>query len=313
MLAELEEELKYPLVCLYHADCLDGMGAAWAVYRKYPQATFIPVDYGDPLPEAVNDARVLVVDFCYDLDTMIELAARCRTLTLLDHHTSSEETAKIMQDLHKVMSIYAPVIVVHDRQRSGALIAWQFLHPLALVPRILELISDRDLWLFRFPETRQVMQALDSYPMDLECWDKLFAYDPKDATTHLDVIMQLETEGGPVVRQTRRLAERLIQQTMRVVELTEEMAVPGADLPFRMMAPMVNVPRPLASETLSRLNEEYPCVLGYYDSDTHRVFSVRSAQYSLLTARSLAECFGGGGHEHAAGFRVERDHPLAQL
>ena len=31
-----------PDIVLYHADCFDGFGAAWAVWKKFPNARFSP-------------------------------------------------------------------------------------------------------------------------------------------------------------------------------------------------------------------------------------------------------------------------------
>ena len=37
-----------PTVVLYHADCADGFGAAWALWKKYPDAQYLPVEHGHP-------------------------------------------------------------------------------------------------------------------------------------------------------------------------------------------------------------------------------------------------------------------------
>ena len=32
-----------PDVVLYHAECMDGFGAAWALWKRFPEARFVPV------------------------------------------------------------------------------------------------------------------------------------------------------------------------------------------------------------------------------------------------------------------------------
>jgi oligoribonuclease NrnB/cAMP/cGMP phosphodiesterase (DHH superfamily) len=55
-----------------------------------------------------------------------------------------------------------------------------------------------------------------------------------------------------------------------------------------------------------------PFAATYYDSDKHRVFSLRSATDGLDVSE-IAKEFGGGGHVHAAGFKVPRSHELAKV
>jgi hypothetical protein len=52
-----------PTVALYHAECADGFGAAWALWRRFPQARFVPVKHGVPPPEGLKGERVVIVDF----------------------------------------------------------------------------------------------------------------------------------------------------------------------------------------------------------------------------------------------------------
>ena len=35
-----------PTVVLYHAECADGFGAAWALWRRFPSADYRPVKHG---------------------------------------------------------------------------------------------------------------------------------------------------------------------------------------------------------------------------------------------------------------------------
>ncbi len=51
-----------PSTVLYHAECADGFGAAWAIWKQYPDARFIPVKHGNPPPPDLKDQRVVIVD-----------------------------------------------------------------------------------------------------------------------------------------------------------------------------------------------------------------------------------------------------------
>ena len=52
-----------PTVVLYHAECADGFGAAWAIWNRFPTARFIPVKHGNPPPPGLQGQRIVIVDF----------------------------------------------------------------------------------------------------------------------------------------------------------------------------------------------------------------------------------------------------------
>ena len=73
-----------PLV-LYHGDCPDGFGAAFAAWKALGDgADYRGVSHGEA-PPAVDGRRVLICDFAYDRETTIGLAGRAAELIVLDH------------------------------------------------------------------------------------------------------------------------------------------------------------------------------------------------------------------------------------
>lgn len=48
---------------------------------------------------------------------------------------------------------------------------------------------------------------------------------------------------------------------------------------------------------------EHPFVVGYYDNESHRIFSLRSHKKGM-NVKEVAKIHSGGGHLHAAGFTV---------
>jgi hypothetical protein len=55
-----------PEVVLYHADCPDGFGAAWAVWTRCPTARFVTARHGQPPPDGPAGKRLVIVDFSAD-------------------------------------------------------------------------------------------------------------------------------------------------------------------------------------------------------------------------------------------------------
>lgn len=81
-----------------------------------------------------------------------------------------------------------------------------------------------------------------------------------------------------------------------------------ADFPV----PVINAPYTLGSDVCAELCKERPFAAYYWDSPTHREFGLRSDEEGMDVS-IVAQTYGGGGHAHAAGFRVPRDHELAKL
>ena len=50
---------------LYHANCYDGLGAAWAIRKQLGDtADYIPVQYGESPPD-VTGKHVIIADFSF--------------------------------------------------------------------------------------------------------------------------------------------------------------------------------------------------------------------------------------------------------
>jgi oligoribonuclease NrnB/cAMP/cGMP phosphodiesterase (DHH superfamily) len=156
---------------LYHANCQDGFGAAWAARDFFgDSATYIPVQYGDPLPEMPDGSAVYIVDFSYDRATLEALSTRVEKLVVLDHH----KTAKAELD--------GLPFATFDMNKSGAVLTWEYFNPGEPPPALLLYIQDRDLWRWKLPDSREISAALTLEPRDFRHWDRLVCdvYDPDE-------------------------------------------------------------------------------------------------------------------------------------
>ena len=102
-----------PTFVLYHAECADGFGAAWALWRRFSQARYIPVKHGSPPPEGLKGERVVIVDFSYARDVLDSMARETERLLVLDHHITAEKALAGLP--------YA----YFDMKKSGAVLAWE--------------------------------------------------------------------------------------------------------------------------------------------------------------------------------------------
>ena len=265
-------------LCIYHGNCADGFGAAWAVRKAIPTAEFYAATYQEPPPD-VTGKSVLMVDFSYKRNVLLDMAGKAESILILDHHKSAAED---------LVDLPANVVAVFDMKRSGAMMAWQHFFPDVPPPRLIEHIQDRDLWSFALPGTREIQANVFSYPYDFGVWDTLMDSD----------VELLRGEGAAIERKHHKDIAELVTVTKR------RMVIGGFDVP------VANLPYTLSSDAGHLMALDEPFAACYWDTPNGRVFSLRSRD-SGQDVSAVAKTYGGGGHRNAAGFQVSRSHELA--
>ncbi|SDF23385.1 DHH family phosphoesterase [Phytopseudomonas seleniipraecipitans] len=277
-------------LCIYHANCADGFGAAWVVRVALGPANveFHPGSYGAPAPD-VEDRDVIIVDFSYKLPELLQLAQSARSVLILDHHkTAAEDLAQIPPapaHYAEWLEWQQPLGAVFDMNRSGAGLAWDYFFA-SDRPALINHIEDRDLWRFELANTRPIMANVFSYPQDFEVWDRL-----------MDMPMQSHWQAGETIE--RKHAKDLADQLKNARRLT----IGGHDVPA------LNAPYFMASDAGHALTQGEPFAAVYSDTPKGRIFSLRSTDEGLDVSE-IAKTYGGGGHRNAAGFTVPFDHEL---
>lgn len=284
---------------IYHGGCIDGWTAAWVAHRALTgastggpagdsagQVILHPGVYGEPAP-ACDGHDVVVVDFSFPRSTMLALIGRARVVTWLDHHASAiKDLAGIEAEVPA-----GRLRSVADNSRSGALLSLDWFAPECTgdVREIVARVDDRDRWQWRLAHTAEVFAALASRPLTLAGWDEAFALG-------LDGLI---AEGTAI----ERYRQQQIAHALRSAYLT---TIAGHRVH------VVNCPYGIGSDVGGRLNELYPDdpFAGVWFTDgVSQSWGLRSGPDGLDVSE-IAARFGGGGHVHAAGFRVAHDHPF---
>jgi uncharacterized protein len=104
------------VLCIYHAHCADGLGAAWAVHRALGEGVeFVAAKYGeDPpymtrvsnkdlgtwgklgedyifKPTGIEGRDILIVDFSYPLPVLRAMAQEAHSVLVIDHHATAQK------------------------------------------------------------------------------------------------------------------------------------------------------------------------------------------------------------------------------
>jgi hypothetical protein len=243
-----------PTTVLYHAECADGFGAAWALWREFPSARYVPVKHGNPPPDGLTGQRVVIVDFSYSRPQLESMADAAESLLVLDHHVTAE---KALEGLP-----YA----YFDLKKSGAVLAWEWASANP-VPWLLEYIQDKDLWTWMLPGSREINAAVASYPFDFETWNH---FSRKD----------LEHEGRAILRYEGEIVSKLAAQAV-MVEFRGE-TVPSVQSAV------------LTSQIGERLSADHPFCLIWHDRDGRRYYSMRSREDGIDVGSIAASFSGGG-------------------
>lgn len=244
----------FPDIVLYHAECSDGFGAAWALWKKFPNANFLPVKHGHPPPPDLKDRRVVIVDFSYARPILEAMASDTKELLVLDHHITAERALDGFSNAY------------FDQTKSGAVLSWEWTHGTA-APWLLQYVQDKDLWAWALPRSREINAALASYPFDFNVWDNFTQ-------------STLEQEGRAILRYEHELVGKLAAQAS-MVEF-QGIVVPAVQSSI------------LTSQIGERLSPHHPFCLIWHDRDGRRYFSMRSRSDGMDVGRIACSFGGGG-------------------
>lgn len=285
-------------LCIYHGNCADGFGAAWVVRKALSNNVDFHAGVYQDAPPDVHNREVLMVDFSYKRDVLLLVNHSARSVLILDHHKSavedlghlqSESPPRDWSDWRTRWDALPSAAAIFDMNRSGAGIAWDFFFPGQPRPALINHIEDRDLWRFALPGTREIQAAVFSHPYDFGLWDDLMSCD----------LATLRGEGAAIERKHFKDIAELTKVVTRPMKIGGHV-VPAANLPYT-----------LTSDAGHALAKGQPFAACYWDTPDGRVFSLRSTDDGLDVSE-IAKLYGGGGHAHAAGFRVAYD-ALAQF
>jgi hypothetical protein len=109
---------------IYHADCLDGLGAAWSAFCKLgAQARYIPAHYGDAIPNFSPGATLYILDFSYSPQLLVNASAKAGQVILIDHHLTAMEQCDTFFKEHPIPENLS---INFDMSRSGCVLTWQY-------------------------------------------------------------------------------------------------------------------------------------------------------------------------------------------
>lgn len=255
---------------IYHANCTDGFGAAYAAWKLLgDRAEYHAAKHGEPPPD-VTGKNVVVLDFSYDNATTKRLIKEAKSFLVIDHHKSA------VVELHDV------TCTRFDMNHSGAMLAWKFFHPGKESPRLIKFIEDRDLWRWEIPYSKEFSAAFDMVPFDFEEFDKYLDDSAVD---------NAQERGSYILAYSKTVISKIAKQAVpRKMDGKDVLVVNSSHW---------------MSEIGAALSPKCDfAVIWFYDHDTCQVKVSLRAHHEDSDVSEIAKKYGGGGHRKAAGFNL---------
>ena len=276
--------------CLYHKDCADGFASAWILYNhnrdRFQDIKFIPMTHGmnpDDIKLDIIDKNVLIVDFSFKRNVLLELQPLAKNMLVVDHHKTAKE------DLEGLP------FAIFDMDKCGASLLWNLVRGGTPVPFI-QYIEDRDLWKWKLPNSKAINSVIQITPQDFKSWDDLF-YGNIDSLIERGIHIE---DSFTYLAKTTAKDARLVE--LNVTIYGEGRSIEHKTVKMRVVSCGVSN---LISETLHEVLEAFD------DVDvacSYTIFPDGGQLYSLRSRLSfdcswIAKAFGGGGHAQACGFK----------
>lgn len=297
-----------PLV-IYHADCTDGFGAAFAAWLKFgSDADYYAARYGDKDLPDWQGREVYILDFSFPRALMDDAFQLAKHVVWLDHHKTAFEMwigglFDGTEGRHEQHDQVRDIVL--DFDKSGALLAWEYFHPGAAIPKLIQHIDDRDRWQFKLDGSKELHAALQSYkPWSFEQWGEKFYSCYSGLPAYFEEELHMLYDGGAAILRAQEQHVADMAKQARKCEIWR--LKPGMDIndEFRYPGLAVNAPIHVSEVGHELANQSGTYGLVWYvGADTRVKCSLRSnGEYDVS---GIARHFGGGGHRNAAGFETD--------
>lgn len=301
---------------IFHKDCPDGFGSAWAIHRffcntsNHEAACARVCLYGakhetkeamyevDNIVAMCKGKNVAIVDFAYSPDIILKIKSVCESFILLDHHKSNQ------------LSLLSEPNCYFTMEHSGAYLAWAYMvtgkplmEPEVEAPKVIQYIQDRDIWTFKLPDSRAIGLA-----MGMTTCGQLVNMDTIDATEEQS-IPTLANIGKHYLKYQESMIERSLMYSSSICTFVGLTAV----IINTSLSPSETGELLLASDRYSHCR----LAIVWKWVPKNRIYKFhlrkRSTDMDIDLGFISKTYWGGGGHQDSAGFSIEDSRPINDI
>jgi oligoribonuclease NrnB/cAMP/cGMP phosphodiesterase (DHH superfamily) len=275
--------IEKPDLCIYHAPCTDGFGAAFACFLRWGHE--VRYERGDHSHGKDDEAhwlslcagkRVVCFDFSFSRELTEKIHTVAKSFQVIDHHGSAKDKLGDLPYCH------------FDLSKSGAMLAWEACFPGERPPRMLIYVQDQDLWQWKEPCAKEICTYINAAPFSFYEWNKIYEEleEPRGFSEASDA-------GHWMIKARDNICHN-------IARLSEEWSILGN------IIVAVNCPSNLRTFVcdILRTQGEYGFVAAYGIDGGDVTWSLRSLADGQDVSEIATQFPGGGGHKAAAGFTV---------
>lgn len=302
------------LLVIYYVNCVDGFIVVWVVCQVMDVEFYFGV-YGEVLLEVVG-WDVILVDFCYLFDVLMQLGLFVCLVLVLDYYKLAEVSLMLgncyvgqvglvwvvcfdsLLDVWVVWDYYLVnvsvgsgiVCVFFDMSCSGVGIVWDFFYFVKVWLVFFDYVEDCDLWCFVLQYICEICVMVYSYLYMFQVWDVLV----------VEMIYLLYQQG-------------LVLEWVRVKDVVEQVVLLCWELVIgNYCVLVVSILCVLVSEVGYFMGKGWLFVVCYYDIVFGCVFSL-CFMLDVVDVSEVVVLYGGGGYVCVVGFMVLCDYELVRV
>lgn len=277
------------MIGIYHNRDLDGFASGAIIKKKYPEATMIGYDYGQPIELPVTGEPVIMADVSLPMKTMIKIAQLSNfNFTWIDHHISAiNEYKEFVGDGESFCK------AVLDNSISACEGTWKHLFPNDPMPEGIKLLGQYDTWKNQDKDTWENRILPYQFGMRMHCnsvesfpWESVIGIFDVSGTENIII------QGKTILQYQAQINESACKKSSFEFEFEGLKAICLNGGGFN-------------SDVFKSVYNE-----SKHDIMMPFVFNGKFWVISLYTTKEIdcsviAKKHGGGGHKKAAGFQVD--------
>lgn len=271
------------MICIHHND-MDGRCAAAIVWKACGDSRLkmVEMDYKMQFDvESVSPGEgVIIVDFSLPPADMARLLERTQAVVWIDHHVTAQ--AYPYQHLEGLRDFT-------EKGRSGAELTWRYFYPSEKPPHVVDIVGSYDSWRHDIPgdnEFHEGMKLGDNMGPIGIVWRRLLAEESYLLLRHI-------------------ISNGSIAIAVRDSYCSEMAKAFGYTTLFEgLHCYVMNVYRYGSQMFGEKIKQYDACIAFAYDGKKFTVSMYSGDDKPIVN--QVCKKYGGGGHNHAAGFICEK-------